>query len=62
MRNLGYIASAVSTLFLLAAFKLSAEDNATLSAKRLEVIEYVVRFDFNDVGGVSPLRSAIVDR
>ncbi len=48
MRNLGYIASAVSILFLLAGFKLSAEDNATLSAKELEVMEYVVRFSYGD--------------
>jgi len=57
MRNLGYIAGAVSILFLLAGFKLSAEDNATPSAKELEVIEYVVRFSYG--GGRYP--TGIID-
>jgi hypothetical protein len=48
MRNLGYVAGAVSILFLLVGFKLSAEDTATLSAKELEVIEYVVRLSYGD--------------
>jgi hypothetical protein len=48
MRNLSYVAGTLSILLLVAAFKHSAGETASLSFEELEVIEYVVRSSYGD--------------